>query len=308
MKIILLLTLVLFGTTSIAQCDVSLWTYDYNGSDVTCNGNCDAKIYSYYNGTPPYSYSWSTGDTTPNIYNQCPGIYVLTMTDDTGCIAIDSIEITEPAPVSVQIHINQPIDINSICTGSIGAYTTGGVANSWTDYNFEWFDCTTGQLLNNQSQSLQGLCAGEYGVTVTDDNGCADTTCFTLEIDTCLYVSTQYYLGSFECLLGVFSSIPIDSYQWVDCQNGYSPFPGDTSIYYSTPQSGDVAIIINALGCVDTSQCYPACIWGLDELDGNSKKTVRITDILGNDVPEQPNKLLIYHYSDGTIERRYQLK
>jgi len=40
-------------------------------------------------GTPPYTYLWSNGSNTPTISNLTPGLYCVTITDATGCIASD---------------------------------------------------------------------------------------------------------------------------------------------------------------------------------------------------------------------------
>ena len=39
-----------------------------------------------------------------------------------------------------------------------------------------------------------------------------------------------------------------------------------------------------------------------------SKKVIRITDELGRESKPEPNKLYIYTYSDGTIERKIIIK
>ena len=44
---------------------------------------------------------------------------------------------------------------------------------------------------------------------------------------------------------------------------------------------------------------------GINELTGNSKQLVKVMDLMGRQVSEQPNKLLVYIYSDGTREMRY---
>lgn len=47
-----------------------------------CNGS--ATVYPS-GGTPPYSYSWSTGDTAQTISSLCSGFYQVTVTDAGGC-------------------------------------------------------------------------------------------------------------------------------------------------------------------------------------------------------------------------------
>jgi hypothetical protein len=44
---------------------------------------------------------------------------------------------------------------------------------------------------------------------------------------------------------------------------------------------------------------------GIDELSGNSKQLIRVSDLMGREVKIQPNKMLIYTYSDGSKEIKY---
>jgi hypothetical protein len=53
-----------------------------------------------------------------------------------------------------------------------------------------------------------------------------------------------------------------------------------------------------------TSTWYVSTV-GIKELSGNNKQLVRVTDLLGRETKVQPNKLLIYTYSDGSKEIRY---
>ncbi|MCC7233392.1 MAG: SprB repeat-containing protein, partial [Bacteroidia bacterium] len=56
-------------------------------ANVGCLGYNDGYILaSVSGGTPPYSYSWSTGQTTQNIFGLGAGVYILTVTDAGGCI------------------------------------------------------------------------------------------------------------------------------------------------------------------------------------------------------------------------------
>ena len=38
-------------------------------------------------GTGSYSYQWENGETTPNLTALSSGLYVVTVTDESGCIA-----------------------------------------------------------------------------------------------------------------------------------------------------------------------------------------------------------------------------
>lgn len=53
------------------------------------------------------------------------------------------------------------------CNGVIIASPSGGVA----PYTFQWFD-GTGTSIGTNSNQLNNLCSGDYGVQITDANGC----------------------------------------------------------------------------------------------------------------------------------------
>ncbi|MFK7787283.1 MAG: T9SS type A sorting domain-containing protein [Crocinitomicaceae bacterium] len=45
------------------------------------------------------------------------------------------------------------------------------------------------------------------------------------------------------------------SYQWLDCNNNFSPLPGETNISL-TPSPGNYAVELTENGCIDTSSCF----------------------------------------------------
>jgi hypothetical protein len=42
---------------------------------------------------------------------------------------------------------------------------------------------------------------------------------------------------------------------------------------------------------------------GIEELSGDTKQLIRVSDLMGRETVVQPNKLLIYTYSDGSKEK-----
>lgn len=51
-----------------------------------------------------------------------------------------------------------------------------------------------------------------------------------------------------------------------------------------------------------------ACTASMSELSKGKKELIKVVDLLGREVQPEPNKVLIYVYSDGTIERKIQIK
>ncbi|MEA3445761.1 MAG: hypothetical protein U9R19_13660, partial [Bacteroidota bacterium] len=72
-------------------------------TDVTVAGGSDGAIdLTVSGGTMPYTYLWSNGTVTEDISGLTAGFYDVTVTDSNGCIATETIEITEPGGLDVQ--------------------------------------------------------------------------------------------------------------------------------------------------------------------------------------------------------------
>ncbi|GIV42269.1 MAG: hypothetical protein KatS3mg034_1579 [Vicingaceae bacterium] len=133
-------------------------------SPISCNGNCDGSIIpSVSGGTPPYSYNWNNGSTSPSLSGLCAGNYTLTVTDANGCVASASASLTQPNSLTIQMNATN-VSCSGGCNGSATATPIGGTP----PYNYQWSNGSTGQ-------TATGLCAGVYTVTVTDANGCTAT-------------------------------------------------------------------------------------------------------------------------------------
>ncbi len=46
------------------------------------------------------------------------------------------------------------------------------------------------------------------------------------------------------------------TYQWIDCQNGNAPIPGENSSTFTASANGSFAVIVTKFGCTDTSSCH----------------------------------------------------
>lgn len=128
--------------------------------DVTCNGSSDGEIQILIaGGTTPFSFLWSTSDTTQNLSGLIAGIYTVTVTDANICTATSNFTVNEPDVLADSLVV---VDANcGLSNGSVTAFPFGGNGG----YSFFW---------NNSSiqQSISGLNAGTYTVTITDSKGC----------------------------------------------------------------------------------------------------------------------------------------
>lgn len=302
--IIVSILLCILSNFSIGQCSINFTTTNYNNYNVSCFGNCDGKIWVNPTGNAPFTYSWSTGQTWQNIDTLCSGTYTLTLTDNSGCTITETITLNEPSELVSSLIVSTPISSLGACDGGLTASAIGGVPN----YTLQWYDCAN-DLTGFTWDFTNNMCAGEWGAIFVDMNGCIDTTCIMLEFDTCAYVSQNYSLGGLDCAWGVYqSNFPIDSYQWVNCDDLYSPFAGDTNEFYQSIYDGNVAVIIEMQGCIDTSFCYDICSWGIEEISITQKELVKIIDITGRETNDKPFTLLVYIYNDGTTEKVYRIE
>lgn len=133
-------------------------------TNITCNGVCNGSIALNFTTatTAPYTYAWSSGQTTQNLSGLCAGSYNVTVTDANTCATTGSASITEP-PVLAATVTPAPALCNNACNGSITVSASGGTpAYSYT------LNGGTAQASN----VFSALCDGSYSVTVTDANGC----------------------------------------------------------------------------------------------------------------------------------------
>ena len=133
---------------------------------VSCPSSMDGvlTVIALPGNAPITGYLWSNGGTTNTIAGVGPGEYSVLVSDANGCTAMDTALVIAPGPLvldSVQLVSPQCPGLGG---GSITAFISGGTA----PYLFEWSNGLTGTGFNVNGS----LTAGDYIVTITDDNGC----------------------------------------------------------------------------------------------------------------------------------------
>ncbi|MFN8154104.1 MAG: gliding motility-associated C-terminal domain-containing protein [Bacteroidia bacterium] len=134
-------------------------------TDINCTGNSIGSIdLTVSGGTAPYAYQWSNGSAQQDITNLSANTYSVTVTDANGCTAQMSQAVTQPAGA---LNVSSSVT-NILCfggnNGGINITATAGTP----PYTYTWSNGST-------SEDLSGLTAGDYTVTVTDNNGCSLT-------------------------------------------------------------------------------------------------------------------------------------
>ena len=126
-------------------------------------------------GLPPYSYSWVSGQTDPNISGLFAGPYVLTVTDGNGCSTTETYGLSDPGAAPVSLASSED-PTNEICDGESVTFTASGSV----DYQF-FINGTPVSTTN--PYVTNALVDGESVVaTGTDANNCTATSNIILPI------------------------------------------------------------------------------------------------------------------------------
>jgi gliding motility-associated-like protein len=134
-------------------------------TNVLCFGGNNASInLNTTGGTTPYNFVWSNGATTEDINNLQVGNYIVTVQDANTCTAIISANITEPTALLVA-ETHTAVSCFGGNNGAINIATSGGTS----PYVFNWSNGAT-------TANLISLVAGNYTLTVNDNNNCSVVT------------------------------------------------------------------------------------------------------------------------------------
>jgi hypothetical protein len=137
-------------------------------TNVLCNGNATGAItLTPSGGAAPYTYNWGGGVTTKDRTGLTAGSYSVIITDNNGCVGFAGATVTQPNPVTGSTVVTN-VSCNGAATGAITLIPNGGTGT----YTYDWGGGVT-------TQNRTGLTAGNYSVTITDQNGCtgvANTT------------------------------------------------------------------------------------------------------------------------------------
>lgn len=137
--------------------------------EVSCFGGSDGQLAVGTNGNP-IAFAWSTGSDTDTLSNRPAGQYAVTVTNTDGCLDTASALLPEPeAPLQAQIALASPISCFGLADGALEAVPVGP-GNSFT---YLWSNAS-GQPI------ADGLAAGLYSLTLTNERGCLDTASYSL--------------------------------------------------------------------------------------------------------------------------------
>ncbi|MCC7501605.1 MAG: gliding motility-associated C-terminal domain-containing protein, partial [Flavobacteriales bacterium] len=141
----------------------------------SCFGSSNGQATVAANGgIAPYAFTWNTSpvQTSATAVGLANGTYTASVTDASGCTAQINVPVMGPtAPLTNAITSVTDVLCFSGSTGAAEVNATGGTA----PYSYSWNTSTP--TIGN---TLSGVTAGTYTVSVTDANGCSTTTNVTI--------------------------------------------------------------------------------------------------------------------------------
>ena len=145
-----------------------------DATEVTCNDACDASVTAYPSGgTEPYTYLWSTNDSTQTITNKHIATYTVTVTDANGCTGVGVGNVTGPDALELSF------DVDTLpCGTGLTATATANVTGGTPPYGIGWSNGDIGPVAT-------GLEPGQtYHVFIADANNCYITDSITIVQET----------------------------------------------------------------------------------------------------------------------------
>ena len=222
-----------------------------------CFGGSEAELLANVTGgEPPYTYLWSTGETTQGIIVTNAGIYHVDVNDQTGChIATDTVEvlvfenpITANAGIDVSICQNPTptIPITGLVTGTnTGEWATSGdgvfspsPADLEATYTPSSNDINNGSVVLSLSTTNNGSCPGDT------DEITIDLTDFESDIQTVVVDVDCNGNDNGSITLNVNGGYPITSYNWSNGENTQNISDLEPDLYE--------VILTDENGCTDT--------------------------------------------------------
>lgn len=136
-------------------------------TDVLCNGDATGAASVLVNGgTTPYAYNWNSTpiQTTSTAASLLAGNYIVVVTDINNCTVSLPVTVSQPQ-FALNVVITDSIDV--LCKGDTTGSATSLASGGSGAYTYSWNSTPV-----QSTPTASNLIAGNYIVTVTDNNGC----------------------------------------------------------------------------------------------------------------------------------------
>lgn len=222
------------------------------------------------------SYTWIDGNTYTSSNNTATTI----LTNNAGCDSIITLDLIINYPDTVTDEVSACSSYTWIdgitytssnntatytltnttgCDSNITLDLTINYPSTGTDVitacnSFAWIDGNTYTTSNNTATH-----------TLTNDSGCDSIVTLDLTINSVSDISTTL-TG-----LTITAHNSTATYQWLDCDDNFSPLNGETNQSFTATENGNYAVELTENGCIDTANCVTITTVGILENNfGNS--------------------------------------
>ncbi len=157
----------LVADTNLIEPPAMILTFDQVDSARCWDSSDGAATILVTNGIPTYVYAWDNGETTDRAQLLSPGIHRVTVADANNCNAVDSVNILNPNPITLDTLLT---NINNVsCNGLTDGYVNLKLLGGKPGYSVLW----PASMTFGDSLGLVG--AGAYWALVRDANMCSDS-------------------------------------------------------------------------------------------------------------------------------------
>jgi hypothetical protein len=155
-----------------------------SSTNVSCNGGSNGKAgVSVSGGTPSYLYAWApSGGTGANATGLAAGNYTCTITDANNCTFSKIVPVIQPSAISATTN-SIAVSCFGGSNGSAQVTPSGGTPS----YLYAWAPS------GGTSQTANGLTAGNYTCTITDNNSCTFAKVVTVSQPTAALSATTSF-------------------------------------------------------------------------------------------------------------------
>ena len=167
---------------SISDEFVMLATSDISATISTNSCDDGSLVVDIVGGVPPYTYSWSTGETTKDIKVSVTGTYDVGIVDANGCATSASITVDNLTTFELSVEPTIPT-CSGNADGAIDLTVTGGQGS----LTYLWSNGAITEDLNN-------VASGNYSVEVTDGRGCTQEITHFLRNPVSIFISDDITL------------------------------------------------------------------------------------------------------------------
>lgn len=220
--------------TFVVSDDPNLPELAFSQIDPRCGLSNGSVNLTVFGSVQPYTYAWSSGQTTQDLNNVPAGTYIVTVTGANGCTAEDFVTLNdEDVPISLDGFVTDKTSC-LVNNGSIAlSYSPSNLTVSWSN--------------GSNQPNLNNLAPGTYTVTVSAGGTCTETAEFTVsdisEVPNIVEEVTPATCGfsNGSIVLDIFDGIPPYTYKWSH---------GPTSQNVNNLAAGNYAVTVTtSVGC-----------------------------------------------------------